>query len=73
MKIKFSRHAKRQMKWRNISEDDINTVLNDPDKLEDTIKGRKNVFKTVSGRFLKVTCLYEKSEVLVITTIVKGE
>jgi hypothetical protein len=42
--------------------------------LEDTIKGRKNAFKKVEGRSLKVTYLPEgRDEITVITTIVKGE
>ncbi|MBU1149513.1 MAG: DUF4258 domain-containing protein [Proteobacteria bacterium] len=33
--MKFSRHARRQMKWRKISEDDIGDVVNNnPDYFE---------------------------------------
>jgi len=55
MKIRFSRHARRQMKWRKIGEKQVREAINNPDKLEDTIKGRKNAFKTVEGRSLKIT------------------
>lgn len=73
MKIKFSRHARRQMKWRKIDEEQVKEAINKPDKLEDTIKGRRNAFKTMEGRLLKVTYKAENDEILVITTIVKGE
>jgi hypothetical protein len=39
MKITFSRHARRQMKWRKITEREVKEVMNHPEKLEDTIKG----------------------------------
>jgi hypothetical protein len=73
MKIKFSRHAGRQMKWREITERDVGEVINNPEKLEDTLKGRKNAFKKIEDRLLKVTYLQENSGIIVITAIVKGE
>jgi len=73
MKILFSRHAKRQMKWRKISEDDARAAINDPDNLADTVKGRKNAFKMVRGRSLKITYKPEGQNLTVITALVKGE
>jgi len=74
MKIKFSRYARRRMKWRKIEENEVREAIINPEKLEDTIKGRKNAFKKVEGRSLKVTYLPEgRDEITVITTIVKGE
>jgi hypothetical protein len=73
MKIKFSRHARRQMKWRKVAESEVEEAIRNADKLEDTIKGRKNAFKKVGGRLLKVTYLSDIDEFTVITTIVKGE
>ena len=73
MKIKFSRHAKRQMKWRKIAEEEVKEAINNPDKLEDTIRDRKNAFKTIKDRLLKVTYKIEDDEITVITTIAKGE
>ncbi|MBA3017272.1 MAG: hypothetical protein KJ550_00715 [Proteobacteria bacterium] len=62
MKIIFSRHAKRQMK-----------SIGAPDMLVNTTKGRKNAFKTIEGRYLKVTYKAEDRELTVITAMVKGE
>ena len=73
MKIKFSRHARRQIKWRKISIKEINAAVNNPDKLEDTLKGRKNAFKTTDGRLLKITYKPEKDIMLIVTAIAKGE
>ncbi len=73
MKIKLSRHAKRQMKWRKIPEEEVKEAINNPDKLEDTIRNRKNAFKTIKSRLLKITYKRKDDEITVITTIAKGE
>ncbi len=73
MKVFFSRHARRQMKWRKISEDEVRAAIDDPAGLMDTIKGRKNAFKMVGGRSLKVTYKPEGEILTVITAVVKGE
>jgi hypothetical protein len=73
MEIRFSRHARRQIKWRKIAEGEIETAINNPDRLEDTKKGRKNAFKTSQGRLLKITYKPEGDGVIVITAMAKGE
>ena len=71
MKILFSRHARRQMKWRKISEDEARSAINDPDNLADTVKGRKNASKIVGSRSLKITYKQEGQTLTVITALVK--
>ncbi len=61
------------MKWRKITEDEIKTAIKNPDKLEDTIKRRKNVFKKIKDRLLKITYRTEGDDVIVITAMEKGE
>lgn len=73
MKITFSRHARRQMKWRKINEREVKSAIDNPDISEDTIKGRKNAFKTIEGRLLKITYKQEDGDLTVITAIAKGE
>jgi hypothetical protein len=73
MKIRFSRHARKQMKWRKITEKDVREAINNPEELGDTVKGRKNALKMIGGRLLKVTYLPENGDIMVITAIVKGE
>jgi hypothetical protein len=41
--------------------------------LADTVKGRKNAFKIVGGRSLKITYKPEGGTLTVITAMVKGE
>ncbi len=48
--LKYDRHARRRMKWRNISKDEVQKAVNNPDKTELTEKGRINVFKTIGER-----------------------
>ena len=53
--VKFDRHALRRMKWRKISEADVMMTLENPERTEDTIKGRKNSYRLIGDRLLKVT------------------
>ena len=73
MSIIISRHAQRQMKWRKISEAEVESVIADPDKRQDSIKGRKNVFKTLEGRLVKITYCIEHDDIVIVTAVIKGE
>ena len=53
--LRFDRHARRRMKWRRISEEEVTLTLSNPDKTEQSIKGRINVYKTIGTRYIKVT------------------
>ena len=61
------------MKWRKISENEVKLAIEEPDSLADTVKGRKNAFKVVGGRSLKITYNPEGRTITVITALVKGE
>ena len=69
--VKFDRHARRRMKWRKISEADVMTTLENPERTEDTVKGRKNAYRLVGDRFLKVTYKFAPHGILVISAVVK--
>lgn len=73
MKIKLSRHARRQMKWRKIEAEEIERVVADPERVEDSMRGRENAFKTVGGRLLKVTYKREGEKVVIITAMIKED
>ena len=60
------------MKWRRISEDEVVETIDNPDWEEDSVKGRKNAYKEIEGRRLKVTYLVEKDDIIVVTALVKG-
>ena len=70
--IRFDRHAKRRMKWRKISEEEVFLVMNEPDKNESSIKGRINVYKRIGKRYLKVTYKEFVKEILIVSAVDKG-
>jgi hypothetical protein len=49
--IKYDRHAQRRMKERGVTEEEAETTINEPKYIEPSIKGRKNAYKFISGRF----------------------
>ena len=61
------------MKWRKISENEVKSAINEPDSLADTVKRRKNAFKIIGGRNLKITYKEEDGILTAITAMVKGE
>lgn len=61
------------MKWRKISELEVRSVIDDPDIVVDTIKDRKNAFKIVDSRNLKITYKQEDESLTIITAMVKGK
>jgi len=72
MNIRISRHAQRQMKWRKIAEAEVESTIADPDRQQDSIKGRKNAFKTLGGRLVKVTYCREGDDIVIVTAVIKG-
>ena len=69
--IKFDRHAKRRMKWRKISEEEVISVLTKPDNKELTVNGRLNAIKENNGKNIKVTYKETDEEMYVITAVIK--
>ncbi len=61
------------MRWRRISEEEVLTALVEPDKVEETISGRKNVFKKIGERYIKVTLRESNGKVLIISAVDKGK
>jgi len=60
------------MKWRRITQAEVQEVVNDPDRVEDSVKQRKSAFKLMGDRLFKVTYRIEDDAVLVVTAMVKG-
>jgi len=71
--IRYDRHAKRRMKWRNISNQDVEEVLRLPEKTESTIRGRVNVYKTIGNCYLKVTFKDFGDHILIISAVEKSD
>ena len=73
MSIRISRHAQRQMKWRKITEAEVESTIADPDMQQDSITGRKNAFKTLGSRLVKVTYCREDDDIVIVTAVIKGK
>ncbi|OHB90565.1 MAG: hypothetical protein A3D89_04440 [Planctomycetes bacterium RIFCSPHIGHO2_02_FULL_52_58] len=61
------------MKWRKISEEEVKDTVLHPEKIEDSIKGRKNAFRHVGQKWLKVTFVKENDKMSIITVIDKNK
>ncbi|MEW6274069.1 MAG: DUF4258 domain-containing protein [Bacillota bacterium] len=70
--IKYTRHAKRRMKWRKITEEEVRLTLLNPDQTEDSIKGRINACKTIGFKYIKVTYKEWLNEILIISVVNKA-
>ena len=71
--IYFSRHAKRQMKWRKISEEEVQNTLFDPEEIRDSIEGRKNAYKHINKKWIKATFKEEYDKITIVTVIDKNK
>jgi hypothetical protein len=60
------------MKWRNISEREVEAVFDEPDKVEQTGHGRINAFKRIGARSIKVTYKEHPHERLIISAVDKS-
>lgn len=72
LKVNYSRHARKQMKWRDITEDEVQKTVVKPEKVEDSVKGRKNAFKLIGNKLIKVTFKEENGTIIIITAIDKN-
>ena len=59
------------MKWRRVSEAEVMDALDNPDRVEETAGQRKNAYKAVGDRLIKVTYTLDSSKTVVITVIEK--
>jgi hypothetical protein len=59
------------MKWRRISEADVLKVLDAADHVEESIHERRNAYKKLGDRLLKVTYVAQEGDVVVVTVIEK--
>ncbi|MBI5193463.1 MAG: hypothetical protein HZA08_08500 [Nitrospirae bacterium] len=53
--------------------DEVKDTILDPEKTADSIKGRKNVFKHVGEKWLKVTYKEENDKITVVTVVDKNK
>ncbi|MBI5750044.1 MAG: hypothetical protein HZA00_13070 [Nitrospinae bacterium] len=61
------------MQEREVTEKEIEITINEPDRIEPSIKERKNAYKFINERFLRVTFKEEYNHILIITVTVRKE
>lgn len=69
--VRYDRHARRRMKERGVTEGEADTVIKEPDYVEQSVKGRTNAYKFIGGRFLRVTFKEESENILVVTVAIR--
>lgn len=69
--VRYDRHAKRRMKERDVSEEEAETAINNPDYQEPSIKGRMNSYRFTGSRHLRITYREEADYILVITVTIR--
>jgi len=71
-KVKYTRHAKRRMKWRKISEKEIKKTLEMPDRTESCGEKRINAFKSLGRKLIKVSYVIEDDRIVIISVVDKN-
>jgi len=54
-------------------EDEVKDTVLCPDSVEDSIKGRKNAFKHIGKKYLKVTFHEKSNKITIVTAIDKNK
>lgn len=63
----FPRHARRRMRLYGVSPQQASEVIETPQALEPSVKGRMNATRTIEGRRIRVTYLDGEREYVIIT------
>ena len=69
----YGRHARRRMSWRGISREEVESVIRNPERVEPTERGRKNLFRRIGIRYIRVTVLESATHLRVITAVDKAD
>lgn len=72
LKLRYTRHAKQRIKWRKISQEEIQLTLADPDAMEKQ-NGKIKVSKSIGKRNLQIIYTKENGQVIIITAIDKSD
>lgn len=74
MKIKYTRHAKRRMKWRRIAPAEIKLVLEHPDKIIRSKNDKKiKSIKTIGKRLIELVYVINDDQIVIITVMDKSD
>ena len=71
--IGYVRHARRRMKWRKISEEEVAQVLNDPEQTVPLEENKYHAYKIIGPRNIRVTYRMIDGEIVVLTVVDKSD
>ncbi len=71
--IIFSEHAKLRMHKREVSKEEVESVLESPDIQYPSFLGRKIARKTIGGREITVVYVEEERDNVIVTVYAEGE
>lgn len=71
--IECGRHARRRMKWRSISEEDVKQVLNNPDQIVALEENKWHACRAMGSRNIRVTYRISGDELIVLTAVDKSD
>jgi len=69
--IRYTRHAKNRMRWHKIPKAEVESAVDSPDFEETSSENRSNAWKKFSDKYLRVTHIKSKDEILVLTAVKK--
>ena len=72
-KLHFTRHARRRIKWRRISQAEVTEALACPDRIEHLPEGKINAFKSIGNKMIRVTYIEEGTRIVVISVVDKNK
>ena len=67
--LRFTRHARNRMRWRQIAGDDVVDCIRDPEARQDLPSGEVNCWKTLRGEWLRVIYVEEPDAMVVVTVV----
>lgn len=74
MQIQYTRHAKRRMKWRKVSEAEVKEILINPDKIIKSITdGKIKALKNIHKRLLQIVYIKKGNKFVIISVINKSD
>jgi hypothetical protein len=65
--VSFSRHAKHRMRRQNIDPSVVIATIRAPERETPTVKGRLNRWGQIGRRVLRVTCMEERKQIVVVS------
>jgi len=71
--LRYSRHARNRLRLWRLNPDVVADVINEPEAVTPSVRGRCNAWKRVERRWVRVTFVDEGAEIAVVTVTVRRQ